>query len=347
MSTEENYVIHLDYSERSHVLTGRPTDEMREELKSQKVATYHPRLYVVGTTPIKGWLIKKDQLEKAKEIIERCSKQKVKVQNLTPYSEFKVLGDGKYFCIIDKVGSSVGLSIKEEEEKVFLIWNGWKSFKTFKDWQEIDLSTASLEKLREFLARVEFYETYRWYPNSAKKIKSASIQLLKDFMLTYRGSLLSKEILEVLTGPIEKVFHNSIESQKNHIEVFCEKKDGLSSWYCKSAGSYVGLTIRQNNDDTPEFDWNVLDEQDKVFGTGGPVKFLRYLVESFFKIVERDLQSPSEILPTHKTLETVMAAIEVIERFNSEGNLENIGRDIKDFLAQPKKIFESSLKYFG
>lgn len=355
MATEEKYVIHLDYSEKSHVLTGRPPEEMREELKSQKVATYHPRLYVDGTTPTKGWLIKKDQLEKAKEIIERLSKQKVKVQNLIPYSEVSVVkiasDDGVttgVTCLFDRQNSKVGLRIEEDKEKVCLVWSGWKSFKTFKEWMVINLSTAPVSKLREFLARIEWYEMYSWYPDSsAKKIKFASIQLLKDFMLTYRdSSKISKENLEVLLEPMEKVFHNAIESQKNHVEVFCEKNDGRTSWFSKSKGEYIGLFIQQNEDGTLELEWRMLDVKGEGFGLG-PMKFLQYQLEKFFVDIEKDLLSPSKVLPGFKTLETLLATIEIIERFNSEGDLKNLHEVTKDFLSQPRKIFEASLKYFG
>lgn len=68
------HIIYLNYTSKSHVLTGKPSDALREQIKSLKLATYHPRLYPQGKggqPSEKGWLIKADKLEEVKELLKK------------------------------------------------------------------------------------------------------------------------------------------------------------------------------------------------------------------------------------------------------------------------------------
>jgi len=68
------HIIYLNYTSKSHVLTGKPSDALREEIKSLKLATYHPRLYPQGdasSLPEKGWLVKRERLDEIKELLKK------------------------------------------------------------------------------------------------------------------------------------------------------------------------------------------------------------------------------------------------------------------------------------
>lgn len=62
--------LYFDYSEQSHVLTGKPSDEVREKIKTLKIGNYHPRLYPKDQTPLKGWLIRKEKMEDLEQIFD-------------------------------------------------------------------------------------------------------------------------------------------------------------------------------------------------------------------------------------------------------------------------------------
>lgn len=62
--------LYFDYSERSHVLIGKPSDEVREKIKALKIGNYHPRLYPKDQIPLKGWLIRKEKMEDLEQIFD-------------------------------------------------------------------------------------------------------------------------------------------------------------------------------------------------------------------------------------------------------------------------------------
>ena len=74
MTTSTDFTIYLDYSQNSHVLTGIPSEKMRQDMKDAKLATYHPRLYPVDSSSTKGWLIKKERLENIEKLISEEKK---------------------------------------------------------------------------------------------------------------------------------------------------------------------------------------------------------------------------------------------------------------------------------
>jgi hypothetical protein len=62
--------IYTDYSDRSHVLAGeKPPEDVREFLKKEKLANYHPRLYPTGIEFQKGWLVRKEKLEEVEKLL--------------------------------------------------------------------------------------------------------------------------------------------------------------------------------------------------------------------------------------------------------------------------------------
>lgn len=75
--------LYENYSKKSHVLVGPFLDPLREKLKENKLVIYNPRLYPDAKEPTKGWLVKKENLEKALEIIKEF---KVDVINMAAFN---------------------------------------------------------------------------------------------------------------------------------------------------------------------------------------------------------------------------------------------------------------------
>lgn len=183
MTTSTDFTIYLDYSQNSHVLTGIPSEKMRQDMKDAKLATYHPRLYPVDTSSTKGWLIKKGCLELVEKLISEEKKTCVtKHTNLLARITCDVREEPGRYVISSSVkyGDREGLLISVQK---ILYEVGFTWYDTYVKPDRNLWFTINERSTEQDLAELkEFFDYFlSLYGKHIPKIRASAIELLNLF----------------------------------------------------------------------------------------------------------------------------------------------------------------------